>query len=64
MGVVKGQKSFEKGSLSYAIDYGVGGKSPLEPSFNFCVELCDNSKVSSFSLAIKKEEFLLFDLAR
>jgi hypothetical protein len=40
-----GQKSFEKGSLSYAIDYGVGGKSPLEPSFNFCVELCDNSKL-------------------
>jgi len=46
LGVLKGQKSFEKGSWSYAIDYGVGGKSPLEPSFNFCVEICDNSKVS------------------
>jgi hypothetical protein len=45
LGVMKGQKSFENGSLSYAIDYGVGGKSPLEPSFNFCVELTDNSKV-------------------
>ncbi|KAG0576167.1 hypothetical protein KC19_5G060400 [Ceratodon purpureus] len=40
-----GQKSFENGSWSYAIDYGVGGKSPLEPSFNFCVELTDNSKL-------------------
>ncbi|XP_024365776.1 uncharacterized protein [Physcomitrium patens] len=40
-----GQKSFENGSWSYAIDYGVGSKSPLEPSFNFCVELCDNSKL-------------------
>lgn len=45
LGVMKGQKSFENGSWSYAIDYGVGGKSPLEPSFNFCVELTDNSKV-------------------
>ena len=44
--MMKGQKSFEKGSWSYAIDYGVGGKSPLEPSFNFCVELTDNSKVT------------------
>lgn len=46
LGALKGQKSFERGSLSYAIDYTVGGKGPLEPSFNFCVELCDNSKVS------------------
>lgn len=41
----EGQKTFENGSWSYAIDYGVGGKSPLEPSFNFAVELTDNSKV-------------------
>lgn len=47
LGVMKGHAIvvFENGSLSSAVDYGVGGKSPLEPSFNFCVELTDNSKV-------------------
>jgi hypothetical protein len=27
------------------VDYDVGGKGPLDPSFNFCVEVCDNSKL-------------------
>ena len=41
----KGQSSFGDGSWSYAVDYGVGGKGPLDPSFNFCIEILDNSKV-------------------
>ncbi|CAK9867619.1 unnamed protein product [Sphagnum jensenii] len=36
---------FGEGNWSYAVDYGVGGKGPLDPSFNFCVEVCDNSKL-------------------
>ncbi len=43
--VMKEQELFGEGNWSYAVDYGVGGKGPLDPSFNFCVEVCDNSKV-------------------
>jgi hypothetical protein len=42
---MKEQELFGEGNWSYAVDYGVGGKGPLDPSFNFCVEVCDNSKV-------------------
>lgn len=52
MGVLKGQKTFVDGSWSYAVDYDVGGKGPLDPSFNFCVEVCDNSKVRLFLVEI------------
>jgi hypothetical protein len=42
---MKEQELFGEGNWSYAVDYGVGGKGPLDPSFNFCVEVCDNSKL-------------------
>eukprot|EP01018_Ginkgo_biloba_P022258 Gb_06054 [translate_table: standard] len=34
---------------SFAVDYGTGPKGPLNPSFNFSLELCNNSKlIASF----------------